>query len=61
MPCEADVTFNVVVEVTERSSGIHHRVPRFVHLTLRKEDGEWKVATYSHDDPQHSLITRINR
>ncbi|MHB8971013.1 MAG: hypothetical protein ACYC3X_11365 [Pirellulaceae bacterium] len=59
-PPSADVTFNVVVDVTERDTGLGKRVPRFVHITLRKEDGQWKVATYSHDDAQSSIITRIN-
>jgi hypothetical protein len=57
-PPAADVTFNVVVDVTERSSEIPYHVPRFVHVTLRKEDGRWKVATYSHDEPQSSLFNR---
>ena len=61
VPPAADVTFNVVVDVTERSSEIVYHVPRFVHVTLRKEDGQWKVATYSHDDPQSSLFNRPER
>ena len=57
-PPAADVTFNVVVDVTERNSEIPYHVPRFVHVTLRKEGGRWKVATYSHDEPQSSLFNR---
>ncbi|MHB0956000.1 MAG: hypothetical protein ACYC6N_20905 [Pirellulaceae bacterium] len=56
-PPMAEVTFNVVLDVTERNSEIRHpRVALFVRLTLRKEKGAWKVAKYDYDAPQRSLL-----
>jgi hypothetical protein len=60
-PPAAHVTFNVTVDVTELASGIDYHVPRFVQVTLRREGGEWKVAQYSHDEPQASLRIRIDK
>jgi hypothetical protein len=49
------VTFNVTVDVSVRATSMLHHVPRFVRVTLVKEDGDWRVAEYSHDEPQRGL------
>lgn len=54
-PLAATVTFNVRVDVKELSSGIEYHPAVFVRLTMRKEEGEWKVATYAYEDPQTGL------
>jgi hypothetical protein len=53
---KAEVTFNVVVDVIEKSTNTTYHVPRFVRLTLMFEDGEWRVAEYAHYDPHESLL-----
>lgn len=60
-PPLAIATFNVRVDVTELSTQIMHPVARFVRLTLRKESGTWKVATYEHDEPHRSVIIDLHR
>jgi hypothetical protein len=60
-PPLADVTFNVRVDLKEVATGQEWRIPRFVHVTMRKEDGRWKVDTYSHDEPQAGMRMRDDR
>ncbi len=55
-PPQAEVTFNVVVDVEEKSTGYLPRVARFVRVTMIFEKGQWRVAKYSHDDPQNSML-----
>ena len=50
-PPKAVVTFNVVVGVRHGTMDFPH-VPRFVVVTMMLEDGHWRVAEYSHDQPQ---------
>lgn len=53
-PPKAFVTFNVVVDV-QRSGFRDRRVPRFVRLTLIHEQGQWRVADYSHENPVNAM------
>ena len=56
-PPRAEVSFNVALNVKERKGGMDYgRIPRFVRVTLRKEEGQWKVARYAHEDFQNSLL-----
>jgi hypothetical protein len=32
------------------------RVVRYVIVTLEKENGDWKVVSYEHDDPRRPLL-----
>jgi hypothetical protein len=54
-PPRVRVTFNVVVDVSVRQTGYGETVARFVRVTLVKEDGDWHVADYSHDEPFQGL------
>lgn len=53
-PPKAFVTFNVVVDV-QREGIRHRRVPRFVRVTLIQEEGRWRVAEYSHQNPVNAM------
>lgn len=53
-PPKAYVTFNVVVDV-HRGSMHHPHVARFVRVTLMREDQQWRVAEYSHENPMHAI------
>lgn len=57
-PPLAKVTFNATLNVRDRQQGgiNYGRVAIFVDLTMRKEDGQWKVATYRYDDPRTSIM-----
>ncbi len=55
-PPRAEVTFNVVVDVVVKGTGIVEHVPRFVWVVLVMEDNQWRVADYSHDNPQASMF-----
>jgi len=57
-PPSADVTFNVRVDLVELSTGIDWRIPRFVRVRMCKEGGRWKVAQYSHNEPQAGILDR---
>lgn len=56
-PPLAEVSFNVGLSVRERrEGGIGHPAVRlFVELTMRKEGGQWKVATYRYQEPTASI------
>jgi hypothetical protein len=52
-PRQAVATFNVVVVISDRSGLLNERhIPRFVSVTLRKEDDAWRVIDYQHQPPQ---------
>jgi hypothetical protein len=53
-PPRARATFNVVVIVSVPNHALKdYHAPRFVEVTLYKEDdGQWRVGGYSHSDPQ---------
>jgi hypothetical protein len=55
-PRRARVTFNVVVDVKHKNWGSQHHVPRFVKVTLVREEGAWRVAQYAHFKPQQGLM-----
>lgn len=50
-PPTATARFNVVVVGSGGGLGKHRRVPRYVKLILEKEEGQWRVLQYSHQDP----------
>lgn len=56
-PPMAEVSFNVGLNVRERrAGGINYGPVRlFVELTMRKEGGQWKVATYQYHEPTVSI------
>jgi len=56
-PPLAEVSFNVGLNVRERRDGgiSYGPVRLFVELTMRKEGGEWKVASYRYQDPTVSV------
>ncbi len=56
-PPRAEVTFNVVVDVEVKATGYAPRVPRFVRVTMIFENDRWRVAEYTHDDPQNSILS----
>jgi hypothetical protein len=53
-PPEARAEFNVMVVLNSRDGAFGEmRVPRYVEVTMRREnDGRWRVASYSHHDPR---------
>jgi hypothetical protein len=58
-PSEATATFNVLVIGRLREQSLESwRVPRFVIVTFRKQDGQWKVFSYEHQDPREGLLRR---
>lgn len=56
-PPLAEVSFNVGLNVRERrEGGINYGPVRlFVQLTMRKEGGQWKVASYRYQEPTASI------
>ena len=57
-PPKAVADFNVVVHLGgDRNEDLFagRIVPRHVVVTLRKENGKWRVADYRHDDPRNGL------
>ncbi len=60
-PTQAKVTFNVTVDVQHKATGADYHVPRFVRVTLVKENGQWRVAEYTHDDPRNTRSLPFNK
>jgi hypothetical protein len=58
-PPRATADFNVVVSLDTRDGFLQERrIPRFVEVTLlREEDGQWRVSNYAHDVPQRGWTT----
>ena len=54
-PPRATATFNVAVDGVFKASRTPFRQRFFVELTLVKEDGRWRVATYSYHSPQYGM------
>ena len=58
-PTEAVAEFNVVVVVSESTGTFTDiRAPRFVSVTFLKEDGQWRVSDYKHDEPMTGMRLR---
>jgi hypothetical protein len=56
-PERAVAKFNVSVKGGRAASGFGvRRVVRYVIVTLEKENGDWKVVSYEHDDPRRPLL-----
>lgn len=55
-PSRATATFNVVVVGQERGYPGHFHAPRYVELTLRKDQDRWQVADYRHAPPQRGFL-----
>ena len=55
VPPRAVATFNVVVELTEGTMNAPYRIPRFVEVTFVEENGQWRVLSYRHWDPQMGM------
>ena len=55
-PPKAFATFNVGVNITEVSSGVPYVVRRYVEITMRKENGQWKVEKYEHHEPHAGMM-----
>jgi hypothetical protein len=49
----AVVEFNVIVALTV--NGQEHRVPRYIKVTLYRENDKWFVYDYSHSDPMAAM------
>ena len=59
-PPQATATFNVVVSVRTGGMDFPH-VARFVTVTLRFENGHWRVEKYAHRQPQATFQLPDNR
>ena len=58
-PTQAVAEFNVVVVVSDAAGGLSDvRAPRFVSVTFLKEDGQWRVSDYKHDEPTAGMRNR---
>ena len=57
-PKTATARFNVVVVGSGGGLGKHRRVPRYVTLELKQEDGAWRVLDYAHEDPTRGYKKR---
>ena len=58
-PTQAVAEFNIVAVVSESTgtfTGV--RAARFVSVTFRKEDGQWRVWEYNHDEPTAGMRIR---
>ncbi len=52
---KAYVEFRVVVEGDFFNGQMSHRVPRFIMVTMHREDGVWKISDYEHHQPLHGM------
>jgi ketosteroid isomerase-like protein len=58
-PPTAVVELNVVVVGTFENGALpNQQFPRFVIVTFREEDGQWRVSEYQHFEAQQGFMTR---
>jgi len=61
-PPRAIAEFNVVVVITDRSGTLNaQRVPRFVRLEFKKENGDWVVTDFEHFSPDVGFKRRTQK